>query len=95
MPEVRVKGGTHPKKILGISAWWAQGLHTKRFGLKSFQWLFITESEARVQTMVAAYARIRERVFPAWTDVNTDHVHRIFRFASRASADPSRLLHYD
>jgi hypothetical protein len=83
------------KKILGISAWWTQGLHTKRFGLKSFQWLFITESEARVQTMVAAYARIRERVFPAWTDVNTDHVHRIFRFTSRASADPSRLLHYD
>jgi hypothetical protein len=82
------------KKIVGISSWWAQGLHTERFGLRSFQALFITESEARVRTMVSAFALIRERVFPVWRDVDTDRIHRIFRFTCRASVDPNRLLHY-
>jgi hypothetical protein len=83
------------KKIVGYSSTWAQGLHTQRFGLKSFQVLFITESEVRVRTMVSAFARIRERVFPVWSDGDTDRIHRIFRFAGRASVDPNRLLHYD
>jgi hypothetical protein len=82
------------KKLVGYAAAWAQGVHTKRFGLKSFQVLFLTEREGRVRSMVNAFALLKERVFPVW-DVDSQRLHRIFRFAPRASVDPHRLLHYD
>jgi hypothetical protein len=85
------------KKLVGYSSTWAQGIHTKRFGMTSFQALIITESQARVPTIVTAFAHMQLRVFPAWTDVATeriDSLRRIFRFTFRDSVDPDRLLHY-
>ena len=85
------------KKLVGYSSTWLQGIHTKRFGMTSFQALFITESEARVRTMVTAFALIQLRVFPAWADVVSDRLEqlrRIFRISFRTSVDPNRLLNY-
>jgi hypothetical protein len=85
------------KKNVGYAASWVQGVHTKRLGLKSFQVLYITECDARVRTMVGAFALLKERVFPVWDvdPLRLNRLNRIFRFAPRASADPHRLLHYD
>jgi protein involved in plasmid replication-relaxation len=85
------------KKLVGYSSTWAQGVHTKRFGLTSFQVLVITESQARVRSIVTAFALMQLRVLPAWTDVAPERIEslrRIFRFTFRASVDPNRLLHY-
>jgi hypothetical protein len=82
------------KKLLAYAGTWVQGVHTSRFGLKSFQTLFITESDARTRTLVEAFTLLKSKVLPVWGGDNLDMLHRIFRFAGRSSGVPDRLLRY-
>ena len=80
------------RKLLAYAGSWSQDLHKTRFNFPSFQVLTVTTgSRERVANMVETFKLLNEKVMHVWD--KRCH-HRVFLFADRASADPSRLLGY-
>ena len=80
------------RKVLAYAGTWSQNLHRERFNFPSFQVLTVTiGSKERVANMVAAFQLLDTEVMRVW---DKRCPHRVFLFADRASADPSRLLGY-
>lgn len=80
------------RKLLAYAGTWSQDIHRTRFNFPSFQVLTVTtKSKAHVDNMVAAFQLLDRQVMPVW---DKPCPGRIFLFADRASADPSKLLGY-